>query len=165
MLETSMIEHAVRVIVIEDNADDQELLQRQLRKSGMGSYVRFIADGKEALDFLIGPRAAALDDLIAIFLDLQLPSLGGLELLSRLRATEKLQSVPVIVMTSSNDPEDMDECRRLNVTSYVPKPVSFLAFSKAVADVFRLPRVAADSVPEDDVDSRRNPPLTPGDAV
>jgi CheY-like chemotaxis protein len=133
---------SARVIVIEDNADDRELLLRQLKKSGMGSQVKFIADGQEALDYLIGPNAPAqAEELIAIFLDLKLPSLGGIELLRRLRATEKMQNLPVIVMTSSNNPHDMEECRRLKVTSYVPKPVSFSSFSKAVADVFNLPKL------------------------
>jgi CheY-like chemotaxis protein len=142
----SMSENLVRVVVIEDNADDRELLLRQLRKSGMDSHVKFIANGQEALDFLTSPQAPALgEELIAIFLDLKLPSLNGLELLRRLRASEKLQKLPVIVMTSSDDPKDMDECRRLNVISYVPKPVSFTTFSKAVADVFHLPRAEENS--------------------
>src|SRR5882762_6721119 len=106
---------SVRVIVIEDNADDRELLLRQLKKSGMDGHVKFIANGRDALDFLTGPRAPALaKELIAIFLDLKLPSLGGLELLRRLRARDELQNLPDIVMTSSNDPRDMEECRRLN---------------------------------------------------
>src|ERR1700734_720491 len=122
---------SVRVIVIEDNADDSELLLRQLIKSGMDGHVKFITNGQEALDFLTGPRAPILaKELIAIFLDLNLPLLGGLELLRRLRAIDMLRDIPVIVMTSSNDPDDMDECRRLKVTSYVPKPVSFNTFSK-----------------------------------
>jgi len=132
----------VRVIVIEDNADDRDLLLRQLKKSGMASHVKFIANGQEALDFLTGPRAPALaKELIALFLDLKLPSLSGLELLRRLRGNDKLRNLPVIVMTSSNDPKDMDECRRLNVVGYVPKPVSFPTFSKAVADIFHLPKL------------------------
>jgi two-component system response regulator len=142
---------SVRVIVIEDNADDSELLLRQLRKSGMGEHVKFIANGQQALDFLIGPGAqASADELIAIFLDLKLPSLNGLELLRRLRAHKKnkLRNLPVIIMTSSNNPADMEECKRLNVTGYVPKPVSFTTFSKAVADVFHLPKAGDSLAPE-----------------
>jgi CheY-like chemotaxis protein len=135
-----MNDNSVRVVVIEDNADDRELLLRQLRKSGMDSHVKFIANGQEALDFLTNPKSPFIvEELIAIFLDLKLPSLNGLELLRRLRAHEKLKNLPVIVMTSSNDPKDVEECRRLKVTSYVAKPISFTTFSKAVADVFHLP--------------------------
>jgi CheY-like chemotaxis protein len=130
----------VRVVVIEDNADDRELLLRQLKKSGMANHVKFIDNGQEALDFLINKQTPDLvEELIAIFLDLKLPSIPGLELLRRIRANEKLKNIAVIVMTSSNNPQDVEECRRLKVTSYVPKPVSFMQFSKAVADVFHLP--------------------------
>ncbi len=144
MADSKLTENSVRVLVIEDNADDRELLLRQLRKSGMDSHVKFISNGQEALDFLTHPHSATLaEELIAIFLDLKLPSLGGLELLRRLRLREELQSVPVIVMTSSNDPKDMEECRRLKVANYVSKPVTFTSFSKAVADVFHRPRLGA----------------------
>ena len=134
-------DNSVRVLVIEDNPDDRELLLRQLRKSGMDSHVKFIADGKEALDFLTGPLAPPPESLIAILLDLRLPSLPGLELLRRLRARGNFRNVPVMVMTSSNDPNDLEECRKLKVINYVTKPITFSSFSKAVADVFhpRLP--------------------------
>ena len=142
-----MVDNPVRVVVIEDNEDDRDLLLRQLKKSGMDSHVKFIANGQEALDFLTGPRAPSLaEELIAIFLDLKLPSLDGVELLRRIRANDKLQNLPVIVMTSSNDPKDIAECHRLKVTSYVPKPVTFTSFSKAVADVFHRPKLGGHPV-------------------
>jgi two-component system response regulator len=141
---TNSSEGPVRVLVVEDNPDDRELLLRQLRKSGMDNHVKFISNGQEALEFLTRPRNISLaEDLIAIFLDLKLPSLSGLELLRRLRVRDELQDIPIIVMTSSNDPNDLDECRRLKVTNYVSKPVTFTSFSKAVADVFHLPRLPA----------------------
>jgi two-component system response regulator len=139
----------VRVLVVEDNADDRELLLRQLRKTGMADQVKFISDGKEALLFLTASdQQPADEDLIAIFLDLNLPSLSGLDLLRLLRQNETLQDTPVIVMTSSNNPRDLEECRRLRVTQYVSKPVTFTSFSKAVADVFHLPRNADSPVAE-----------------
>jgi two-component system, response regulator len=151
MLDFPTADSPVRVIVIEDNEDDRDLLLHQLKKSGMASHVKFIANGQEALDFLTGPRAPTLaEELVALFLDLKLPALGGLELLRRLRASDQLRNLPVIVMTSSNDPKDMAECRRLNVAGYVPKPVSFTTFSKAVADVFHLPKSGNIPVPQEE---------------
>lgn len=142
MLNTKATDSPVRVLVIEDNADDRELLLRQLRKSGMDNHVKFISDGQQALDFLRSPRTPSLaEELIAIFLDLKLPAIGGIELLRQLRAWDHLQAIPVIVMTSSNDPLDLEECRRLKVVNYVSKPVNFSTFSKAVADVFHLPKM------------------------
>jgi len=141
MADSNVAVDSVRVLVIEDSADDRELLLRQLRKSGMDSHVKFISDGQDALDFLTGSASTLAGELIAILLDLRLPSLSGLEFLRRLREWDCLQTVPVIVMTSSNDPNDLAECRRLNVTNYISKPVTFSSFSKAVADVFHLPKL------------------------
>ena len=136
----------VRVLVVEDNPDDCELLQRQLRKSGMEEQVKFISDGREALDFLTAPQSRQVaKGLIAVLLDLRLPSLSGLDLLRNMRAREELKSTPVIVMTSSNDPDDLEECRRLKVLNYVSKPVTFSAFSRAVAGVFHLPSGGAEA--------------------
>ena len=145
MAEPSIAIDSVKVLVVEDNADDRELLMRQLRKSGLGEHVKFISDGKEAHDFLTGPEAPRPDELIIILLDLRLPSLSGLELLRRLRALPRFHSLPVTVMTSSNDPRDLEECRRLNVVNYLNKPVTFDSFSKAVADIFHPPKAAGES--------------------
>jgi two-component system response regulator len=138
----------VRVLVIEDNPDDRELLLRQLRKAGMDSHVKFISDGKEAFNFLTGPQAPLPESLIAILLDLRLPSMSGLELLRKLRARDDFHSVPVTVMTSSNDPNDLEECRKLRVINYVSKPVTFTSFSKAIADVFHPPKLNDDRLKE-----------------
>jgi CheY-like chemotaxis protein len=139
----------VRVLVVEDNADDRDLLLIQLRKAGMASQVKFISDGKEAWRFLTVPDPTlAGQELIAIFLDLNLPSMSGLELLRMLRGKESFKATPVIVMTSSNDPRDLEECRRLKVTNYVSKPVTFTSFSKAVADVFHLPKAVSRTASE-----------------
>jgi len=139
----------VRVLVVEDNADDRELLLRQLQKTGMADHVKFISDGKEALNYLVAPDPQPIaSELVAIFLDLNLPSLSGLELLRTLRHGELFQATPVIVMTSSNDPRDLEECRRLKVTTYVSKPVTLNSFSKAVADIFHPPRNSTQPLPE-----------------
>jgi CheY-like chemotaxis protein len=141
MSNSKIADSTVRVLVVEDNEDDRELLLRQLRKSGMDNHVKFISNGQEALDFLVGPRISSLaSELIAVFLDLKLPAISGLELLRQLRLRDEFQNLPVIVMTSSNDPKDLEECNRLKVTNYVTKPVTFTSFSKAVADVFHLPK-------------------------
>lgn len=154
MGEPNLGDSSVRVLVIEDNADDCELLLRQLHKSGMDGHVKFIADGQQALNFLTGPTAPSAQNLIAVFLDLRLPSLSGLELLRQMRSRDGFHAVPVIVMTSSINPNDLEECRKLGVANYVSKPVTFTAFSKAVADVFHLPRRSSDSVAGDSISEK-----------
>ncbi len=127
--------HKSRVLIVEDNSDDEALLMRQLTKAGLAKNVQVINDGDRALRFL----QSEADDLIAIFLDLHLPGANGLEILEKVRGNDRLKTLPVIVMTSSNDPADIEECKKLNVTNYVSKPVTFNAFSKAVADTFHRP--------------------------
>ena len=129
-----------RVLVVEDNADDRDLLLRQLRKSGIDSHVKFIDDGKEALDFLLNlPPPTPFCDLIAIFLDLKLPSMNGVEMLRRIKKIPRVQNIPTVVMTSSLDPRDFEECHRLGVAAFIPKPVTFEVFSKAITSLVKIP--------------------------
>ena|ERR1700693_3103059 len=125
-----------RILIVEDNPDDGALLMRQLKKAQLAEQIKMIGDGRQALDFLM---LAEADHLIAIFLDLKLPSLSGLSLLEKIRADERRKHLPVIVMTSSNSSDDLNNCKALGVSSYVQKPVTFAVFSKAVANTFHLP--------------------------
>ena len=130
----------VRVLVVEDNDDDRELLLRQLRKTRTDNHVKFLSDGKEALEYLSSlPPSVPFCDLMAIFLDLKLPSMSGLEILRRIKKIPRVQNVPVIVMTSSINPKDFEECQRLKVASFVPKPITFESFSKAITGLVHLP--------------------------
>lgn len=128
---------ASRILIIEDNPDDSFFLTRQLKRAGLDDHITVIADGQEALDFV---HDNSTDEkslcFVAIFLDLRLPSLDGVPLLRELRAVPHLRDIPVIVMTSSNEESDLEECRRLEVKAYVTKPVSLTEFIKAVAHVF-----------------------------
>jgi two-component system response regulator len=124
-----------RILIVEDNVDDAELLLRQLEKAQLHQQVRVIAHGGIALDYLTDAQAEC-ENLIAVFLDLNLPDVSGLQILEGIRSSERTRHLPVILMTSSNAPSDMERCRALGVASYVNKPVSFFAFTKAVADIF-----------------------------
>ena len=128
-----------RILIIEDNPNDEELLLRQLKKAQMDRHVRVINDGQKALMFLTNERNQC-EDLAAVFLDLKLPSLNGLRVLEAIRASERLQDLAVIVMTSSNDPEDLERCRHLGVGCFVEKPLTFSSFAKAFADTFHAVR-------------------------
>jgi len=125
---------------VEDNEDDRELLLRQLKKANLHEQVQFIGDGKKALVFLSSRPEERAAQIMVIFLDLKLPSLKGLDLLKAIKAIPRLQRIPVVVMTSSNNPKDLDECRKLQVLHYVEKPVTFATFSKSIANVFHAPK-------------------------
>ena len=112
------------------------LLLRQLKKADLNKQVKVINDGQSALEFLMGSEAR---DLVAMFLDLRLPKVSGIALLEKIRLHEPIRHLPVIVMTSSNSPQDLQKCSDLGISSYVQKPVTFTAFTKAIADTFHRP--------------------------
>jgi CheY-like chemotaxis protein len=120
------------ILVVEDNADDSYLLTRQLARAHFDDYVTVIGNGQDALDFL--QHCAVLP--LAIFLDLRLPGMSGTELLEKIRQDARFQRIPVIVMTGSADPRDLEICNRLGVTAYLPKPVTLTTFIKTVAHLF-----------------------------
>ena len=128
-----------RILIVEDDSNDRELLMRQIQKAGLDTQVKTVDDGQHALAFLLSNS----EDLVAMFLDLHLPGLSGLEILEEVRTHASLKALPVVVMTSSNHPDDLEKCRRLGVASYVQKPVTFASFSKAIADTFHPKRSAA----------------------
>ena len=124
------------ILVVEDNADDSFLLTRQLARAHFEDCVTVIGNGQDALDYLRHSPTP-----LAVFLDLRLPGLSGVQLLENIRQDERLRSVPVIVMTGSDDPKDMEVCNRLGVTAYLPKPVGLSSFIKSVTHLF--PEVGA----------------------
>jgi CheY-like chemotaxis protein len=119
------------ILVVEDNANDSFLLTRQLARAHFEDCVTVIGNGQDAFDYL---QRAPLP--LAVFLDLRLPAMTGIELLQKIRHDQRLHDVPVIVMTGSVDPKDVDECTRLGVTAYLPKPVGLTTFIKTVAHLF-----------------------------
>lgn len=122
----------MQILVVEDDADDSFLLTRQLAKAQIEDHVTVIGNGKEALDFL----SKAATPPIAVFLDLRLPGLSGLELLIRIRQEARFQTMPIIIMTGSSNPKDLEECNRLGVTAYLAKPIGLTTFIKTVAHLF-----------------------------
>lgn len=132
----SVAPELIRVIVIEDNEDDRILLLRQLKSAHMSEQIKFIPDGQEALDYFQTHTAALAQSLMVVFLDLKLPSINGMEVLRKIRNEPALAQVPVIVMTSTNNPKDLEECQSLNVSKWVEKPITFDTFSRAIADTF-----------------------------
>ncbi|HEX4139941.1 MAG TPA: response regulator [Candidatus Methylacidiphilales bacterium] len=127
----------VRVLVVEDNPTDQELLRHQLRKTPLGDHVRFFSDPRKALSLLRDPGSATLrEGLVALFLDVNLPYMNGVELLRRIREIEGFDDLPVIVMTTNARPETLAACKELNVAYIAEKPVTVSQFSKVLADLF-----------------------------
>jgi two-component system response regulator len=127
---------AIRLLVVEDSQDDQELLLRQMRKAGIHDSILFVGDGTKAVELL---KQDKLRQIFAVFLDLNLQGAHGIEVLRRIRSLPEIAKIPVIIMTGSTDPRDLEECQRVQISSFVNKPVDYPTFAKAVADIFHLP--------------------------
>ena len=127
------------ILLVEDNPDDEELTLRALRKAKIANDVVVARDGSEALDFLFGTGKHAGRDLSlmpsVVLLDLKLPKLNGIDVLHRLRADPRTRLLPVVVLTSSSEDEDMLRSYESGANSYVRKPVDFSAFATAVTQL------------------------------
>lgn len=127
------------ILLVEDNPDDEELTLQALQKANVTNSVVVVRDGAEALDYLFatGPYAGRnRADLPAVMLlDLKLPKISGLEVLRRVRADEGLRVIPVVILTSSSEEQDIINGYRNGCNSYIRKPVNFQRFIEAVTRV------------------------------
>jgi two-component system, response regulator len=124
------------ILLVEDNPDDQELTLRALKANNILNEVGVVDDGAEALDYLFCEGAHAGRDRSImpqiVLLDLQLPKLNGIEVLKRLRADERTRLLPVVILTSSREEQDLADSYGFGANSYVRKPVDFAEFREAV---------------------------------
>jgi CheY-like chemotaxis protein len=124
------------ILLVEDNPDDEELTLRALKKNNIQNDVVVARDGVEALDFLFGTGSFAGRDVgkmpSVTLLDLKLPKLDGLEVLKRIRENEKTKFLPVVILTSSKEEQDLINGYALGANSYIRKPVDFSQFIEAV---------------------------------
>ena len=124
------------ILLIEDNEDDQRLTLRALRRNNIMNEVVVACDGQEAVDYLFGTGSFSGRDLsvmpAVVLLDLNLPGVSGLEVLRRIRATSETKRIPVVVLTSSGDDNQIDESYSLGANSYVQKPDDPSDFSDMV---------------------------------
>ena len=122
-----------RILLVEDNPNDQLLTQRAFKKSNLGNELVMVSDGQEALDYLFGGNGNPPEELpVLILLDLKLPKVDGLEVLEQIRSNARTELLPVVILTSSKEQDDLVRSYRLGVNSYVRKPVDFNEFVGAV---------------------------------
>ncbi|MEH2169841.1 MAG: response regulator [Nostoc sp.] len=124
------------ILLVEDNPDDEALTLRALKKNNIMNEVVVAHDGVEALDYLFGKGVYADRDMNVmphiILLDLKLPKMDGLEVLRHLRTDDRTKILPVVILTSSKEEQDLINGYSLGANSYVRKPVDFSQFSEAV---------------------------------
>jgi two-component system response regulator len=127
------------ILLVEDNLNDAELTIRTLRKVNLANKLIHVKDGAEALDFIFA-REQFADRSISdrpklILLDIKMPKVDGIEVLKQIKANEETKSIPVVIMTSSKEEQDIITSYQLGVNSYVVKPVEFGEFAQAVTEL------------------------------
>jgi two-component system, response regulator len=131
--------NAVEILIVEDTEQDLQLALRALRKANLTNHIQIARDGEEALEFIFceGPHANRKieNGPKVILLDLKLPKVDGLEVLQRIKNDPRTQSIPVVVLTSSKEQNDVVGSYKLGVNSYIVKPVNFESFVKAVQEL------------------------------
>ncbi len=127
------------ILLAEDNPDDEALTLRALRKNNITNEVVVARDGTETLDFIFGTNKHEGRDVrdwpSMVLLDLKLPKVNGLEVLKKIRSDERTRGIPVVILTSSKEEQDVAESYGLGVNSYVRKPVDFTRFLDAVKQI------------------------------
>ncbi|OQY72218.1 MAG: two-component system response regulator, partial [Rhodocyclaceae bacterium UTPRO2] len=127
------------ILLVEDNPDDEALTLRAFNKNRIGNPVIVARDGVEALDYLFGNGQHSGRDLnvmpAVVLLDLKLPRIDGLEVLRRIRAEERTSLIPVVILTTSKEQQDIFEGYSLGANSYIRKPVDFEKFIQAVGQM------------------------------
>src|SRR5579875_197697 len=122
------------ILLVEDDPDHELLTIRALNKSNIANDVRVARDGEEAIAMLFGDGPEALASLPqVVLLDLKLPKVEGLEVLRRIRESERTRMLPVVVLTSSDEESDIVRSYKLGVNSYIRKPVNFSDFAEATS--------------------------------
>jgi CheY-like chemotaxis protein len=122
-----------KILLVEDNPDDVALTLRALKSHNITNDVVVAQDGVQALDYLFGSGGKpGLDELPAVvLLDLKLPKVSGLEVLERIRGDDRTHLLPVVILTSSDEEQDLIRGYKLGANSYVRKPVDFVEFTQA----------------------------------
>jgi two-component system response regulator len=132
--------NSVEILLVEDNPADAELTIRALRKHDMANNLIHVKNGADALDFIFGTGKFADSRDIAfgpkvVLMDIQMPKMNGMEVLQKIRADPRTRLLPVVMLTSSKESPDIQECYDLGANSYIVKPVNFEGFVTAVQNL------------------------------
>jgi CheY-like chemotaxis protein len=125
----------ITILIVEDDPGHSKLIEKNLRRGGLENPIKTFQNGQQALDYLKGQgdfSGHPIAQCVLLLLDLNMPVMNGVELLRILKQDAKLHEVPVIVLTSTDDQCEIDECYSLGCNLYVPKPVEFDLFSDTV---------------------------------
>lgn len=130
---------SLNILLVEDNEDHAELIQRSFRENQVANKIYWVKDGEEALDYLF-QRGAYADNTSRlsphlILLDLRLPKVDGIEVLKAIKTDDKLKTIPVVVLTSSESEKDIRKVYKYYANSYLVKPIDFQQFTMLMRDL------------------------------
>jgi CheY-like chemotaxis protein len=121
----------VTILLVEDDPGHARLIERNLRRAHMTNEIITLRDGQAAVDYLFGEERRPLLPLLML-LDLNLPGLSGFQVLERLKAERRTKHIPVICLTTTDNPQDIERCYALGCNMYITKPVAYAQFSEAI---------------------------------
>jgi len=122
----------VTILIVEDDLGHSKLIEKNLRRGGLENPIKAFENGQQALDYLNSQNNHPINQCVLLLLDLNMPVMNGVELLRIVKQDAKLREIPVIILTSTDDQREIDECYSLGCNLYVPKPVEFDRFADAV---------------------------------
>lgn len=127
-----MDNNIVEILLVEDNPDDAGLTIRALKKYNLGNHLLHLEDGEEALNYIFSENSNTPK---LILLDLKMPKVDGLEVLRKIKSDERKKLIPIVILTSSKEEQDIIESYKLGVNAYIVKPVDLDKFVKAIAEL------------------------------
>jgi len=124
----------VTILITEDDEGHAMLIQKNLRRAGISNSFRHFRDGQEVLDFLFGRSDESLEDgrSYLLLLDIRMPRVDGIEVLRQIKSQESLRRMPVIMITTTDDPQEVNQCHALGCNNYITKPVDYNRFIEAI---------------------------------
>ena len=123
------------ILVADDDAGHARLIEKNLTRAALGNRIERFADGQEVLDFLFcrGERKRERETPYLLLLDIRMPKVDGVEVLRQLKQDDELRKLPVIMLTTTDDPREVERCHALGCSNYVVKPVDYLHFADAIS--------------------------------
>ena len=141
----------VVIVMIEDDEGHARLIERNIRRSGVNNEIKPFTDGTSAVNYLFGKDGSGIEHkghALLILLDLNLPDMTGIEILRQVKANKYLKSTPVVVLTTTDDSQEIKRCYELGCNVYITKPVNYESFANAIRQlglffsVIQVPRSA-----------------------
>jgi CheY-like chemotaxis protein len=128
----------VTILIADDDAGHARLIEKNLGRAGLHNATRRFEDGQQVLDFFFGPSGPAThrpEAAYLLLLDIRMPKVDGVEVLRRLKGDHELRKIPVIMLTTTDDPREVDRCHSLGCNSYIVKPVDYEKFADAIKNL------------------------------